>query len=437
MPTTIKNLGPCNVDSPLLKKYSQRDAAFVSDDMRVRYNAFIGKNPPKGGEHIESFEAAGPREKIFFDPEKTKVAIASCGGLCPGINDVIRSLVMESYYGYGVNKIIGIPYGYNGLNPDYNYKPIALTPDFVKSIHMQGGSILGSSRGGTKDMDRLVDTLEELHVNILFTIGGDGTLRGAHDIAMIAEKRGLKLAVVGIPKTIDNDISFIQRSFGFETAFSIAVEAIYAAHTEAEGAPNGIGLVKLMGRHSGFIAANAALASSDVNFVLVPEVPFELEGPNGLCAHLEERLQRRGHAVICVAEGAGQEILQKDSDKKYDASGNVKLADIGVYLKEKIQEYFNKKGIEINLKYIDPSYMIRSAPAVPNDSIYCTLLGQNAVHAGMAGKTDLVIGQWSNIYTHVPIEVAISQRKRIDPHSRFYSSVLDATGQPFAMINEE
>ncbi|HRR61912.1 MAG TPA: ATP-dependent 6-phosphofructokinase [Spirochaetota bacterium] len=436
MPTTIKNLGQCTVVSPLAIKYSQREAAFINDAIRVRFNAFIGKKPPPGGETIESFEAAGPREKIFFNPETTRVAITTCGGLSPGINDVIRSLVMESYYGYGINDIIGIPYGYNGLNPEYNYTPIPLNPDNVKSIHMQGGSILGSSRGGTRDMDKLVDTLQKLNVSILYTIGGDGTLRGSHDIAMIALQRGLPLAAVGIPKTIDNDISFIQRSFGFETAFSIAVEAIYAAHTEAIGAPNGIGLVKLMGRHSGFIAANAALASNDVNFVLLPEVPFELYGANGLCAHLENRLQRRGHAVICVAEGAGQEILQKDSDKQYDASGNVKLADIGVYLKEKIQEYFKQKEIEINLKYIDPSYMIRSAPAVPNDSIYCTLLGQNAVHAGMAGKTDLVIGQWSNIYTHVPVEVAISKRKRIDPHSRFYSSVLDATGQPFAMINK-
>ena len=286
-------------------------------------------------------------------------------------------------------------------------------------------------------MDILVDTLERLKINILYTIGGDGTLKGAHHIAAMAAERKLDLAVVGVPKTIDNDISHIQRSFGFETAFSEAVKAVTSAHVEAKGAFNGVGLVKLMGRDSGFIAANATLAVNDVNYVLVPEVPFDLEGENGLLKNLEKRLHDRRHAVICVAEGAGQDLMERDeSGTERDASGNIKHKDIGVFLKEKIEQYFQLKNIAITLKYIDPSYIIRSSPPVPNDSIYCAQLGQYAVHAGMAGKTDLVIGQWNNNYTHVPIELAISKRRKINPNSRFWFTVIDATGQPERMVND-
>ena len=432
----IEHLGECTFPSPLLELFFSKETAFESNETRVLYNTIFNSNTRFDGDRREqSFEVAGPREMIYFKPEKARPAIVSCGGICPGINDVIRSIVMESYYHYKTEKIIGIPYGYNGLNPANGYPFVDLYPDGVKNIHMMGGTILGASRGGTDDMDLLMDTLEKHGINILYTIGGDGTLRGAHDFAELAAKRGVDLAVVGIPKTIDNDISFIQRSFGFETAFSNSVNAIAAAHTEAQGAPNGIGLVKLMGRHSGFIAANAAIANNDVNFVLLPEVPFDLDGPNGFLLHLEQRLKKRGHAVICVAEGAGQDILQREGPKEYDASGNVRLADIGVYLKDRINGYFKQKDIEINLKYIDPSYMIRSAPAVPDDSIYCAILGQHAVHAAMAGKTDLVIGQWNNMFTHVPIELAISKRKQIDPYSRFYNSVIEATGQPVSMKN--
>jgi 6-phosphofructokinase 1 len=267
-------------------------------------------------------------------------------------------------------------------------------------------------------------------------IGGDGSLRAAHDIAVIARQRNLKLAVIGIPKTIDNDVSYIQRTFGFETAFSRAVDSIYAAHVEAEGAPNGIGLVKLMGRHSGFIAAYSALAMNDVNFVLIPEVPFDLHGDNGFFHHLEQRLARRGHAVICVAEGAGQNLLVKEPDKQgRDASGNIKLADIGIFLRDAIIEHFKSKNNPVALKYIDPSYMIRSAPANPNDALFCALLGQYAVHAGMAGKTDMIVGQWNNIFTHIPISVVTSKRNQINPHSRLWFNVLEATGQPADMTN--
>ncbi|MCL2156018.1 MAG: ATP-dependent 6-phosphofructokinase [Leptospirales bacterium] len=436
MPFTIKKIGEPKFKSPLSEKFRLDDTNFVNDDRRMFYNVMLEDFKPETIDLTRTFELAGARKYIYFKPDEIKSAIVTCGGLSPGLNDVIRSIVMESWYRYGAQDILGIMYGYSGLHPDAEFKPIVLEPELVKEIHMDGGSILGSSRGGTDDMEVLVDTLAKLGINILYTIGGDGTLKGAHKIAEIAEERKMNLVVVGVPKTIDNDISYIQRSFGFETAFSKAVEAITSAHVEAKGAINGIGLVKLMGRNSGFIAANASLAMNDVNFVLIPEVPFELDGGNGLLKHLEDRLNSRQHAVICVAEGAGQELIQKDSSsQERDASGNIKLKDVGIFLREKIEEYFKKKNIEINLKYIDPSYMIRSAPSVPNDSIFCAQLGQNAVHAAMAGKTDLIIGQWNNNYTHVPIELAISKKKFINSNSRFWFSVIDATGQPEKMVN--
>jgi 6-phosphofructokinase 1 len=435
MPLTITQIGERKIKSPLIDKFHLNDMNFVKDEKRMLYNVMLVNQDASTIDSDLTFELAGPRETLHFEPENVTSAIVTCGGLCPGLNDVIRSIVMESYYRYGARKIYGIRYGYNGLNPAKGYAPIELTPDHVRDIHMNGGTMLGSSRGGTDNMDILMDTLEKLKINILYTIGGDGTLKGAHEIARLAKERKLDLAVVGVPKTIDNDVSFIQRSFGFETAFSQAVNAIVTAHVEAKGAPNCIGLVKLMGRHSGFIAANATLAMNDVNFVLVPEVPFELDGENGLLKHLEKRLLERQHAVIVVAEGAGQNLIEQDGNVEKDASGNVKLKDIGLFLKERIEKYFKQKSVDMSLKYIDPSYMIRSSPAVPNDSIYCAQLGQYAVHAGMAGKTDLVIGQWNNNYTHVPIELAISKQRNINPNSRFWFTVLDATGQPEKMVN--
>ncbi len=437
MSFTIKSLQGREIRSPLLDKFHLNDTNFVKDEKRMIYNVMIENNDPSNAHLDETFELAGPREFLHFNPSEVRSAIVTCGGLCPGLNSVIRSIVMESWYRYGSRNILGIKYGYNGLNPEKGYEPVPLTPDVVTLIHMDGGTILGSSRGGTDNMDILVDTLERLKINILYTIGGDGTLKGAHHIAAMAAERKLDLAVVGVPKTIDNDISHIQRSFGFETAFSEAVKAVTSAHVEAKGAFNGVGLVKLMGRDSGFIAANATLAVNDVNYVLVPEVPFDLEGENGLLKNLEKRLHDRRHAVICVAEGAGQDLMERDeSGTERDASGNIKHKDIGVFLKEKIEQYFQLKNIAITLKYIDPSYIIRSSPPVPNDSIYCAQLGQYAVHAGMAGKTDLVIGQWNNNYTHVPIELAISKRRKINPNSRFWFTVIDATGQPERMVND-
>ncbi|MDH3838917.1 MAG: 6-phosphofructokinase, partial [Desulfobacteraceae bacterium] len=234
--------------------------------------------------------------------------------------------------------------------------------------------------------------------------------------------------VVGIPKTIDNDIHLVSRSFGFDTAVDVATQAIRSAHNEAAAYPNGIGLIKLMGRNSGFIAATAALAQQDVNFVLVPEVDFDLEGPNGLFANLEKRLDQRGHAVIVVAEGAGQKFFENNTTQR-DESGNIRLKDIGFFLKDAIVSYFHAKGIDVSLKYIDPSYMIRSLPANANDNVFCSFLGRDAVHAGMAGKTKLLVGSWNNHFVHIPMSASAGKRKKMGSKGKLWLSVLGSTGQ--------
>jgi len=422
--TKIQCLGEAKIPSPL-----KRGENFASDDQGVLIDASL-KNMQqalKRGSVSPWLEMAGPREKIYFDPSKLRCAIVTCGGLCPGLNDIIRSIVLELYYGYGVTNVYGIRYGLQGFIPKYNHDIMELGPDSVVNILELGGSILGSSRG-PQDIDEIVDSLERMNVGILFMVGGDGTLKAATLLAENILERGLKISVVGIPKTIDNDIYMVARSFGFETAVDVATEAIKGAHNESKGYPNGIGLIKLMGRHSGYIAATATLAQQDVNFALIPEVDFDLEGPNGLLAAIAARLAQRGHAVIVAAEGAGQKYFQKGTEE-LDESGNIRLKDIGIFLKSRIIAYFREKNIDISLKYIDPSYMIRSLPANANDHVFCSFLGRDAVHAGMAGKTNVLIGYWNYTYVHLPMGLSAGKRKQVDPRGKLWHSVMEATGQ--------
>lgn len=426
MDLAISNLGPATRPSPLLKfdRHWGSESRFYSDEDRVRYD--IKTISQSLGEDA-SFECAGPRREIYFDPATTRAAIVTCGGLCPGLNDVIRGIVHELNHWYGIDHILGIRHGYVGMVPDTPYPPMELTTDNVKDIHRFGGTILGSSRG-SQDVGQMVDFLSEHGVNLLFCIGGDGTLRGAHEIACEARTRQVPLAVVGVPKTIDNDIELIYRSFGFETAVAEAKRIIDGAHVEATGYPGGVALVKLMGRDSGFIAAHATIASGDVNVCLVPEVPIRLEGPGGLIEHLRERLQRRGHAVVVIAEGAGRDLFGDTGER--DASGNIKFHDVGLKLKESLETAFAANDEKLKIRYFDPSYTIRSVPANPSDSIFCSDLARQAVHAAMSGKTDLMIGVWHGVFTHVPLQAVVGRRKQIKPASQLWRAVVSVTGQP-------
>jgi len=409
-----------------LHRSPMQSLCFCDHYDRLLYHSSFGEIEKRVTNNLEplSFEVAGPRQEIFFDPASIACGIVTCGGLCPGTNDVIRAIVMSLYHHYGIQNIYGFRYGFEGLIPSYGHTPLMLTTELVSRIGESGGTILGSSRGN-QDPAVMVSTLSELGIGILFTIGGDGTLKAAGKIAEEIARQGKTISVIGIPKTIDNDISYLQTTFGFETAVSEARRSTYAAHTEALGARSGIGLVKLMGRDSGFIAAYTAMADCQVNYCLIPEAPFTLPG---LLADLEKRIRERGHAVIVIAEGAGQELMTASG--QVDASGNKKLTDIGIFLKEKIIAHFSEIGVEMTLKYIDPSYTIRSQPANPHDATFCLSLGQNAAHAGMAGRTDMVVGFWNHQFVHVPISLATSTRKKIDPSGRLWSSVISSTGQP-------
>ena len=402
---------------------------FVDDSEKIVFSSQI-KNlnyQLEACEELPAFEKAGARKKIFHNPESTRAAIITCGGLCPGLNNVVKGLVNVLEQDYGVKNIIGIRYGYKGLTKQSNHEPIPLNSSVVEQIHKQGGTILGSSRGN-QDPEAMVDELQARKINLLFCIGGDGTLKGAQAIAQAANKRQANISVVGVPKTIDNDLGFVEKTFGFETSVQVASEIISSAHHEAEGAENGIGIVKLMGRDSGFITATASLANSVVDFCLIPEIPLQVNGPDGICAALQRRLEQNNHAVIVVAEGAGQDLFNT-RESRIDASGNILKDDIGELLKEKITAYFKQHDQPISIKYLDPSYHIRSVSANAADAVFCYLLAEYAVHAGMSGKTNLVIGYWNNFFTHVPIHLATKERRMVDLNGALWRGVISATQQ--------
>lgn len=430
----IDVLGPARIASPLPMQ------KFVQDrrKLTMHISPETADDFPEQGQTYD-FEEAGPRKKIYFDPKKTKCAVVTCGGLCPGTNDVLRALVMEAHFQYSISSTLGIRFGLQGFIPEFGHDVMELTPESVSRAHEFGGTILGSSRGH-QAVDEIVDALERMNINILFLIGGDGTMKAASAIHEQIKTQNLKFSIVCIPKTIDNDIHFVSQSFGFDTAVAKATEAIRCAHTEAMGAPFGIGLVKLMGRQAGFIAAEATLAMRDVNFVLVPEAPFALEGPDGFLNSLKKRVMGRGHAVVVVAEGAGQEhcrqVEKRDIRGNVDLSGNPILEDICGLLQRRIKEFFLAQGVEITLKFIDPSYIIRSVPANAGDCVYCGFLGQHAVHAAMAGKTNLVVTRLNDRYVYLPLDLVTQKRRTLNIDSNYWRAVLASTGQPVNLCGQ-
>jgi 6-phosphofructokinase 1 len=433
----IRVLGACRHPSPLASRLAESAIHYVGQADRVLLDDRLSKAAEHRGDpaRTPAFELAGPRDRIFFDPSRLRAGIVTCGGLCPGINNVIRGLVLELSHGYGVSEIFGFRYGYGGLVGKNGHEPVKLTAAAVADIHNGGGTSLGTSRGD-QDARGMVDRLDQLDIGILFVVGGDGTLRGAMKLVDEIRRRDLLIGVVGIPKTIDNDIHFIDRSFGFESAFSAAVDVIRGAHVEATGANNGIAVVKLMGRHSGFIACHSAIASTDVDAVLIPEVPVHLEGDAGLLRYLERRLEKDAHALIVVAEGAGQELCvepgRPSQPPQTDPSGNVRLRDIGVVLRDRVVDHFRQRRIDVTVKYVDPSYHIRSVPALPNDSLYCWNMARNAVHAAMAGNTEMLIGRWHGRFVHVPMPLATRFRKQVDTAGDLWMAVVESTGQPLS-----
>ncbi len=426
-------LGRCGYDSPLARRLVGSPVHYTGAAERVLledgYQRLLERRADL--DSLPSFEMAGPRNQLFFEPAQVRAAIVTCGGLCPGLNNVVRGLVTELVDGYHVSQVLGFRYGYEGMIEQNGIAPIELTPRNTAGIHHDGGTILGSSRGA-QDPVIMVDYLQKLGINALFVIGGDGTFRGAMALVKEIGRRNAAISVIGVPKTIDNDIHFIDRSFGFETAFSAAVDVVRSAYAEARGARNGVAVVKLMGRHSGFIACHAALASTDVDAVLIPEIPLQLEGEHGLFSYLQARLKAQSNALVVVAEGAGQDLCADAAGPETDRSGNARLADIGTLVRDRLSAHFRQLGIDITLKYMDPSYHIRSVPASPADSVFCWHLARNAVHAAMAGNTNMLIGRWHGRFVHVPMPLATRYRRQVNPHGDLWAAVVESTGQPNA-----
>ena len=420
--TTIPTLGKCDIPSPL------PGASAFAENPNIVLNIDELLTGGMSGPQPLSFEMAGPRRNLYFDPRNTRCAIVTCGGLCPGINDVIRAIVMTASQVYNIPSVLGVRFGFQGfLNAsDEELGVVELTPDRVCHIHEFGGSILGSTYGyGGQTPKDIVNALERLNVNVLFAIGGDGTMHNALELQQEVARRGRKLSIIGFPRTIDNDIAFIPQSFGFETAVSKATEAIRCAYTEASSLPNGIGIVKIMGRQSGFIAANAALTFRNVNFVLVPEVPFSITGEKGIVPAVEQVLRQHGEAVIVVAEGVGPNVV--DGPYPQDYGDGVVNA-----IRSAIKKHMAAKGIDCTIKYIDPSYMIRAVPAAANDRRYCGFLGQHGVHAAMAGKTGMAVAKMRDKFVHLPLDL-VTRRRRLSTSSDLWRSVLEMTGQGDSM----
>uniref|UniRef100_A0A803NTZ3 ATP-dependent 6-phosphofructokinase n=1 Tax=Cannabis sativa TaxID=3483 RepID=A0A803NTZ3_CANSA len=411
--------------------YSVVKQYFVNEDDTVTQKIVVHKKSPKG----IHFRRAGPRQKVWFESDEVHACIVTCGGLCPGLNTVIREIVCGLHYMYGVKKVEGIDGGYRGF---YARNTISLNPKIVNDIHKRGGTILGTSRGG-HDTSKIVDSIQDRGINQVYIIGGDGTQRGASLIFEEIKRRGLKVSVAGIPKTIDNDIPVIDRSFGFDTAVEEAQRAINAAHVEACSIENGIGVVKLMGRYSGFIAMYATLASRDVDCCLIPESPFYLEGPGGLFEYIEKRLKENGHLVLVIAEGAGQELLSESiPTEKEDASGNKLLKDVGLWISQKIKDHFAKlKKMAINLKYIDPTYMIRAVPSNASDNVYCTLLAQSAVHGAMAGYTGFTVGPVNGRHSYIPFYRITERQNNVVITDRMWARLLSSTNQPSFLSSKD
>jgi len=416
----VESLGPSRFASPLGARRQEGSWSFTREDERVLISA---EGPV---DLARTFEKAGPRESVFFDASRSRAAIVTCGGLCPGINNAVRALVLQLHHVYGVPDVSGIRDGFGGLVPSPLHAPVPLGTEAVRVMHRLGGSVLGSSRHRVVP-EEAVDVLVRDEIDMLFLIGGEGTLRGASAVQAEVARRKLSIAVVCVPKTIDNDIPMLDKTFGFDTAVDLARVAIDAAHTEATGAPNGVGIVKLMGRDSGFIAAAATLASGEANVCLLPEFPWD---ERRLFAAILARVGSRGHAVVVVAEGCGALLVTGKSE--HDAFGNPRYAsaalDIGQHLRDNLVGYFKERSLAANVKYIDPSYTIRSAPANGSDSIYSSELARHAVHAAMAGKTNVVVGRRNGIFVHVPISAVVTHKRRVD--HELWRLVCEVTGQP-------
>ncbi len=329
---------------------------------------------------------------------KKMVAILTGGGDCPGINPVIRAIVRkalkEDY------EVVGIKNGWKGL---IEKDILALDIDSVSGILPKGGTILGTSRTNPykneEDVQRVKENFQSLKINALIAIGGEDTLRVAYKLY----KEGLN--IVGIPKTIDNDLSATDKTFGFDTAVNIATEAIDRIHTTAES-HHRVMVVEVMGRHSGWIGLEAGIAGG-ADAILLPEFPVDIEE---ICNLIKRRHDRgKTFSIVVVAEGAkfkkGKEALQ---EKKLDAFGHVRLGGIGQILGKKIEQ---RTGFETRVTVL--GHIQRGGIPTAYDRVLGTRYGVKAMELVMEGKFGQMASLQGNKIVSVPLEEAIGTIKTV------------------------
>jgi len=411
------------VINPMVKKWPGRH--FVNPDELVMGHIITNdsKQAARDSETANGCFRANATRHIYWDPKDVRAAIVTCGGLCPGLNSVVRELTDCLYNEYGVKDILGMRGGYHGLSNPEELTPMYLTPKIVNEIHMKGGSVLMAGRGGN-DCIRIVDKLKERDINMLFVVGGDGTQSGAHALFLEARKRKMPISIVGVPKSIDNDVMYFDKTFGFESAVAEAVSVIRGSFVEATSANRAVSIVKLMGRDAGFVSMYAAVASNLVDLCLIPEVDVKLQD---VLAYVDKVLAQKGYMVVAVAEGAGQNFVESEG---VDPTGHTKYGDVGVFLRDAINEHLKRSDDGGRSFYFDPSYMIRAVPANPIDHIFCSRLSRDAVHTAMRGYTGVCVGPIHNIIIIMPMNNIASRQKTVNVHRNMWQVCVHQSGMP-------
>lgn len=429
---------------------------------------------------------AGPRRYVSY-PQKNqlKVGILVSGGIAPGINAVISGIIARHHayqaWSQKINKnyaleILGYSEALKGLL--HAGRPaVPLDLKTVREAVNHGGSILPTARADElldledpkqRDgaLDKVTSRLINQQIDILYIIGGDGSMRAAHAISCRARRNPInELSVIGIPKTMDNDILWVWQSFGFLSAVEFAKQAILQLHTEVMSNPR-LCVIQLFGSDSGFVVSHAALASGVCDAVLIPEVNFTLKQLSG---YIRYRLQDRPHsdkpyggivalaetaipldwreyvsATAEVADGSEKVILTPEELRAIETfeshgrrvhgqtpdalrSGGLRL--VSQILQREIRK-LGDRWSSYRVFTNEPRHLIRSIEPSVSDVIFAQRLGTLAVDNAMAGYHDFMISQWLTEYVLVPLKLVVLGRKRVPEHGIFWKSVRASTGQP-------
>lgn len=450
----------------ILREYAEEDKAFPAPDLRISGRSADYQNPrseneigiyrspesrrlatadvdilrlfEQAGSPPPSFPEAGPRKELCFDPHRVKAAVVTTGGLAPGLNSVVHSIVDRHFNTYELNEtlggaVYGIYDGFRGLR-DCASNSTTLNPKVTLDWLRQGGSNLGSIRfrdpqGEKHLVDEIAKSITQMAIDILYVIGGDGSQLIAHKVAQAVPS----ISVLGVPKTMDNDVLWVRESFGFDTTVEQATHAINALHFEAQSTRR-VGLLQFFGAESGFVAANAALASGQVDLVLIPEAFNNLSDEQlqhywkMLLGHLDDRVKRQAHmphAIVVVAEGVETALVQQKS-RKLGRKG-----DFLELLKQDIAgKVRDRRGRCLEIFVNEPRHYIRSGAANAHDQIFCERLGALAVDNGLAGYTNCMVSHWLTEYVLVPLELVVQGQKSIQTSGMFWRQVETSTGQP-------